>query len=224
MKPVVIFGAGKIAEVVAHYFRHASAFEVSAFACDRDYVTGDKYLGLPLASFDELPARFPPSEFDMFVALGYQQLNQLRSNAVQRVRDAGYELVSYIHPHANLPSDFQHGENCFVLENQAIQPGVKIGDNVFVFSGAVIGHHSNIDDNCWITSAAAISGSVTLGRNCFVGANATIGHAVEIGADSIIGAGCLITRSYPEKSVIVQPDTPTHRLNSDQFMKLTKLF
>jgi len=224
MKKVVIFGAGKIAEVVAHYIRHASDFDLVAFTCDREYVSAEEYLGLPLTPFDELPEKYPPGEFSIFVAQGYQKLNQLRSGTIDRVRDKGYRLVSYIHPKANVPADFEYGENCLVLDTQAIQPRARIGNNVFVFSGTLVGHHSVIHDNCWITSSAAISGSVTLGRNCFVGANATIGHEVEIGDDSIIGAGCIVTRSQPAGSVIVQPDTPVHRLNSDQFMKLTKLF
>lgn len=224
MKPVVIFGAGKIAEVVAHYFQHASDREIAAFTCDRDYVTGAEFLGAPLVPFDELPEKYPAVDFDMFVALGYQSLNDLRADAVARVRGFGYRLVTYVHPRANVPADFEYGENCLVLENQAIQPRVRIGDNVFVFSGSLVGHHSVIGNHSWITSSAAISGSVTLGESCFVGANATVGHEVKIGSRSIIGAGCLVTRSQPEKSVIVQPDTPSHRLNSEQFVKLTKLF
>ena len=41
MKSVIIFGTGKIAEVVLHCLRHASNFEVAACTADREYLPTD---------------------------------------------------------------------------------------------------------------------------------------------------------------------------------------
>ena len=50
------------------------------------------------------------------------------------------------------------GENCFIFEDNTIQPFVKIGDDVVLWSGNHIGHHAEIGDHCFISSHVVISG------------------------------------------------------------------
>ena len=44
-----------------------------------------------------------------------------------------------------------------------------------------------------------------------------------VGAESFIGAGSLITKNVAPKSVYITPDTQKFRLDSDAFMRLTKM-
>lgn len=66
------------------------------------------------------------------------------------------------------------GDNCFVFENQTIQPFVKIGNDVIIWSGNHIGHHSMIGDHCFISSHVVISGNVKIEPYCFLGVNSSI--------------------------------------------------
>ena len=55
------------------------------------------------------------------------------------------------------------GDNCFILEDNTIQPFVSIGNNVTLWSGNHIGHDSTIDDHCFIASHVVVSGHVRVG-------------------------------------------------------------
>jgi sugar O-acyltransferase (sialic acid O-acetyltransferase NeuD family) len=223
MKKIVLFGAGKIAQVANHYFAHDSEHEVVAFSCDREYASAGEFQGRPLVPFDEIETKYRPSEYGMFIALGYHGLNQLRAERYLAAKAKGYRLVSYVSSRAGQIGRLRHGENCLVLENQAIQPFAELGNNVFVWSGSLIGHHSRIGDHCWITSTAAIGGNVVLGERCFLGMNATIGHAVTVGERCLIGAGALITRDAAPGGVYAARDSERHRLSSEDFLRLTRL-
>ena len=222
MKPIVLFGAGKIAEVVLYFFRHHSEREVVACAADREYMPESPWNGLPVVDFAGIRDSHPPADFDLFVALGYQDLNALRARKCKEARALGYQLPSYIHPMSGLPLDCEYGDNCFVMNNVLVHPRVRLGSNVFVWSGAMIGHHSVVGDNCWLTSCCNISGAVTLGRNCFLAVNSTIAHSVRVGDDCFIGANALVTKCTDDGEVFLAEATKPFRLNSRQFLRMSK--
>jgi sugar O-acyltransferase (sialic acid O-acetyltransferase NeuD family) len=206
-KKIVVFGAGDIAQLAWFYFKHDSDRDVVAFTVDRDYVQSDTFQGLPLVPFDEVEQRYPPSEFDMFVALSYAKRNTVRTAKVAEAEAKGYALASYVSSRLTIFPGTPVGKNCFLLEDNTIQPFVTIGDNVTLWSGNHIGHHSTIGDNCFITSHVVISGGVEVGRNCFIGVNTTVRDHVRIGDRSLIGAGSLILDSTPEGTVYVAAAT-----------------
>jgi acetyltransferase-like isoleucine patch superfamily enzyme len=62
-----------------------------------------------------------------------------------------------------------------------------------------------------------------LGKRSFVGLGAIIGHEVEIGEDSFLGAGVLLTKCCDPKSVFIGKNTDLFRLDSERFLKISKL-
>lgn len=221
MKKIIIFGIGKIAQVVYYYLSRSTNLKVCAFTVDANYVNPISWSNLPVIEFEKIQEQFSIKEYEMFIALGYQRLNHLRTKKVFESKNKGYTLFSFIDPKADLPDDFTYGENCFVMSNQNIQPCVSIGNNVFVWGGVTIGHHSRIEDNCWLTSTANIAGNVLIGRNCFLGMNTTIVDSICIGKNSLLGASTLITKSLPDESVVFDKGTDINRLRSSQFLKLS---
>ncbi len=222
MKPIILFGTGKIAEVVLHFLRQSQDRTVSACTVDRSFVPGPEWQGLPVIPFDDLAQSYPPAEYDMFVALGYQDMNALRAAKCAEARALGYTLVSYVHPQSGLPAECVHGDNCFIMNHTMIHPCVKLGNNVFVWSGAMIGHHSVIGDNCWLTSCTNISGVVTVGENSFFAVNSTIGNGVAVGKNCFIGANALVTQSTGDDQVFITESTKPFRLTSRQFMRMSR--
>ena len=222
MKPIVLFGAGKIAEVVLYFLRHHSDYEVAACTVDHRFLPGDSWQGLPAVAFEEVERLYPPATHEMFVAVGYHLLNGLRARICADVKAKGYTLVSYVHPQSGLPQDCEYGENCFIMNNVMIHPRVRLGNDVFVWSGAMIGHHSTIGDHCWLTSGANISGVVTVGRSCFFAVNATVGHNVVIGDECFVGANALVTKCAGDRQVFVAESTKPFRLDSHQFLRMSK--
>ena len=219
MKPIVIFGVGELAQLANYYFAEDARRKVGGFTVDDAYVTSTEFSGLPLVPFDRVHERFPPEDFDLFVAIGYKGLNAGRAQKCAEAKAIGYRLASYVSTRASVWPDFAVGENCFIMEGNVIQPFVTMGNNVIVWCGSIISHHVSIADNCFIASGVTISGGVKIGANCFIGIEAAIREHVTIGRDCIIGAGALILKNTADETGYVNAETkcagiPSHRLQS----------
>ena len=223
MSKVVIFGAGKIADEAYFYLTNDSPHEIVAFTVDREHVPGPEKLGLPVVAFEEVEATYPPADFKMFVAVGYQDLNKFRARKYEEAKARGYELVSYVSSRASNVGGVELGDNCFVLEFAVIQPCSKVGNDVFIWSGNHVGHHASVGDHCYIAGNVVISGNTRVEPFCFVGVGATLGHEITVGSESFIGAGSLVTKNVEPRSVYITPDTPKFRLDSPTFLRLTKM-
>ena len=223
MKPIVLFGCGKIAEVLLYFFRHHSNREVVASCVDSAYLPGNQWQGLPTVAFEVVTQRYPAISYDMFVALGYQDINGLREAKCRAARKLGYNLASYVHPNSGLPTGCAHGDNCFFMNQVHVQPYASFGNNVFIWSGAMVGHHSYVGDNCWITSSAQIAGGVTVGVNTFLAINATVGNSISIGARCYLGANSLVTKSTLDDQVFVTESSKPFRLTTQQFFRLSRI-
>src|SRR6185312_3297540 len=100
--------------------------------------------GLPVIAFEEVPKAYPPTDHRIFVALSYNGINSLRAEKLGRAEEVGYRAVSYLSSKATVWPGLELGPNCFVLEDNTIQPFVKIGRNVTIWSGNHLGHHAVI--------------------------------------------------------------------------------
>ncbi len=202
-KKIIIFGEGSYAEIVHQYFNDDSEYKVICFTKDDNYIESDEYLGLPMIPFSKIQELYPPNEFDMHIALSYTELNQLREKKFYEAKEKGYYLASYISSKASVMTKYPIGENCFIFEDNTVQPFVVVEDNVILWSGNHIGHHSVIKNHNFVSSHVVISGHCTLNPNCFIGVNATIGHNVSIGSKCLIGAGSIINKDTEKESVYV---------------------
>ncbi len=203
MKKLVIFGLTDAAELALYYFSNDSNYEVVAFAVDAVYMPpGKRFKGLPVVAFDEVTRIYPPDRYAFFVALGYSKLNAFRKEKYLAVKALGYELVSYVSTRASVLTE-DIGENCFILEDNTVQPFVHIGNNVTMWSGNHVGHHSRIEDHCFLASHIVVSGRVTIRESCFLGVNATLRDQITIGEKCIIGAGALILTDAAAEGVYV---------------------
>jgi len=191
-KPLVIFGSGDIAQLAHYYFSTDSDYEVVAFSVDTNFIEEAKFCDLPVVAFEEVTQKYPPESHDFFIALGYSKLNAVRREKFHAAKQKGYKLVSFISTRATVLNDGQIGENCFIFEDNTIQPFVRIGNNVTLWSGNHIGHHSVIKDHTFIASHVVISGGVEIGEQCFVGVNATLRDHIKVGDRCVVGAGTLL--------------------------------
>jgi sugar O-acyltransferase (sialic acid O-acetyltransferase NeuD family) len=201
-KKIVLFGIGDFARVASVYLAKDSPHEVAAFTVHDAYRTTSELLGKPVVPFEQLTELYPPANFALFVAMGFSRLNKPRAEIYEAARAKGYELITYVNSRAAVWGEHEIGANCFVFEQNVIQPFVKIGNNVILWSGNHVGHDAVIGDHCFIASHVVISGNARIGPNCFLGVNATIRDGVTIGAESIIGAGALVLKDVPPQSVV----------------------
>jgi sugar O-acyltransferase (sialic acid O-acetyltransferase NeuD family) len=216
MKKVVIFGTSDFAQVAYVYLSKDSPYEVAAFTVNEQYIGEKKLLGLDVVPFERLEESHPPDRFAMFVAIGFKRVNKARAEVYHACKNRGYELISYISSKATQWGEIEIGDNCFIFENNVIQPFVKIGSNVIIWSGNHIGHHSSIGDHCFIASHAVISGHAKIGPYCFVGVNTTFRDGVTVAPECVIGAGAIILKDTKEKGVYAVKTTEPANVLSDE--------
>lgn len=213
---LVIVGTGLFPEVARCYFDELSNYQTVAFACHAAFKETEKIYGLPLIAIENLPERYSPGMVDVFVGVGYRDMNRMRQRIFFEIKNLGYNLASFCHPDIHQWKNIRLGENTFVFEDNTIQPFVEIGDNTVLWSGNHIGHHSKIGSHCFISSHVVISGSCKIGNNVFMGVNATVHDSVTIGDFSLIGAGAIISKNTDARSVFVPASTKIFPKNSDK--------
>ena len=216
MAKLIIFGLGDIAQLAGFYFTTDSQHEVVAYTVDKEFMHSDMFEDKPVVAFDEVEKKYPPGEYNMFIAVSYAKMNKVRKEKYLRAKEKGYKMVSYISSRCSYLSHFPCGDNCFILEDNTIQPFVKIGTNVTLWSGNHIGHHSEIDDHNFISSHVVVSGHCRVQSYCFIGVNATIGHKVTIAPETLLGAGVIQTKDTIEKGVYVPAKSVMLEKRSDE--------
>jgi sugar O-acyltransferase (sialic acid O-acetyltransferase NeuD family) len=218
MSKVIVFGTGSIAQVVHFYLTHDSEHEVVSFTVHEGHLNRKELLGLPVEPFEAIQDAYPPDSFKMYVAVGYRKVNKMRAAIYAEAKRKGYELVSYVSSKCTQWGDTIVGDNCFIFEDNTIQPFVTIGNDVVVWSGNHIGHHVTIGDHCFISSHVVISGHTSIGPYSFLGVNATLRDNISIGESCVIGAGALIMKSTKNREVYVVKRTKAGARTSDEVM------
>lgn len=195
MAKVIIFGAQDFAQLANFYLRHDSEHEVVAFSVNHEYLPEDKrFEGLPVVAFEDVEERYPSSDFSFFAPMSPRRMNRLRADVYEQIRRKGYEMISYVSSKATVFPGVPIGDNCFILEDNTIQPFVSIGNNAVLWSGNHIGHHSVIKDHVSFTSHVVLSGHCIVDPYCFFGVNATIRDGVHIGEGSLIAMSASVIR------------------------------
>jgi sugar O-acyltransferase (sialic acid O-acetyltransferase NeuD family) len=210
VKKLIVYGTGLIAEVADFYFRKDSAYQVAGFTNSAEFIKEEHFQGMPVLPFETLEKTHLPSDYDVFIALGYAKTNQVRQQRFTEAREKGYGFATYISSRAAYYGT-RVGANCFILEQNVIQPFVTIGDNVTLWSGNHIGHHSKIGNHCFISSHVVVSGGCDIGENCFLGVNSTLRDNIKLGKFVVVGSGSVIMKDCEERCV-VQPAETTYRV------------
>lgn len=205
MKKLVIVGNTSNAKLAHYYFKNDSEYEVVAFAVNKDFIKESIFCGLPVVALEEIIKIYPPSDYDAFIAVGYTKMNSIREKLYSDIKQYGYHLPNYISTNCTFLTQELIGDNNLILENNVVQPFVKIGNNNVFWSGNHIGHDVAIKDHNFITSHVVIAGFVKIESNCFFGVNATLRDEIQIANKTLIGAGAVIMKSTKANSVWLAP-------------------
>jgi len=204
-KNVIIFGVKDLAELAHYYLTEDSEYNVVAFTVESEYMgskvfkpkgSTNKYEVVP---FENLMESYPPSEYCLFAPITGVKMNGVRERIYNEGKSMGYDFITYVSSKATV-FDNEIGENCFILEDNTIQPFTKIGNNVVMWSGNHIGHHGEIEDNVFFTSHVVMSGHCLIKKNSWLGVNATLRDGVTIGESSLIAMGSVITKDTEKDS------------------------
>lgn len=203
-KKLVIFGTRNFAELAYFYFKNDSSYSVAAFAVDEEYMAHSIFEGLPVVVTEQLLSEFPPEEYDVFVAIGYGQLNQQRAEKLADLQAVGYKAASFVSSNATVASGVAVGQNTMIMEGSIILPSVLLGANCILFPGTYVALKSTVCDHAWIVGAT-LGEAVYFGDRSFVGLRGVIAPGVKLGVGCIVGAGVVLMSDIPADSIVRAP-------------------
>ena len=214
-KDLFIYGSGTLSEIAHYYFESDSPYNVLGFIDQEEIAEHKKELfSKPIFKWQDFCDEFDSRQVDVFVAIGYRKTNKLRQKRYEMVISNGFKCASYVSSRAtNMASEI--GSNCFILENNVLQPFVKIGNNVTLWSGNHIGHHSEIHDHSFMTSHVVISGKCVIGENTFIGVNSCLRDGITIEHHSVVGAGSIVMNDALPHSVFSPISTQPRQIKRD---------
>jgi len=200
---IIIFGIGKIAEVAYYYLKNDTTVNIVGFTLEKEYLN-DEYVKfeLPIIEFENIEETHPPSEYTLFAPCSGTNLNKFRERIYSIGKQKGYKFYTYISSKSNVFTE-QIGENCFILEDNTIQPFTKIGDNCILWSGNHIGHHSTIENHVFITSHVVICGMCLIKNYCYLGVNSSIKDNITLEEGTVIGMSASVVKNTESNSIYI---------------------
>ena len=215
-KELIIFGNGGLASLV-RYYCELQGIRVAGFTIDREYLAGDLFESLPNVVFKDASNKFPPSHYQLFIAIGATDLLGFsREEKMQEGQKMGYELFSFNFTKPAASAAVTTGRNTIIMPGCMVDPFVCFGDGIIAWNGSTICHHSTIGDYSFIAPGATICGKVTVKEHCFIGSNATIRDNIFLAPQTLVAAGAVITRDTEPGGVYMPARTVKIERKSNQ--------
>ncbi len=197
----VIIGAGGHGRVVLDIMQHEGRHEVVGFLDSNPDLHGRLMDGVEvLGPIQRLAGLKEQGVRGAIVAVGH---NGTRRSFGEQVQRLGHELVSAIHPSANIASNVSIGRGVVVAAGALVCAHCQIGDGVILNTGCLVDHETMIGTACHLCPGVKIAGRVTIESGAFVGIGATVIQHVRVGHDSVIGAGAVVLKDVPPMSTVV---------------------
>ena len=213
MSDIVLFGAGQIADVARVYIDAHGPDRIVAFTADGSHLAADSFAGRPLVAWEDLERCYPPDQVKLLGPLSFRRLNAFRKERYLEGKARGYGFASFIHPSCHVYTD-RIGENCFILENNTLQPFAEIGDNTMLWSNNHIGHHARIGSHCFLSTHIGVSSNVVIEEECFLAGKASIDYGRRVGARCFLGPSAVVLEDLPSGSVVLGVNSPVARFSS----------
>lgn len=196
---IFLVGASGHAKVVIDILEKQGKYVVDLLIDDNPDLKGTDFFSYPVAGTREDFLGLNDWPTKGLVAIGD---NGARAEISKWLLQHNIELISAIHPAAQLGRSVDLGNGTVVMSHVSINSGTRLGDNVIVNTNASIDHDCRIGDNVHIAPGARICGSVIVGNGSFVCAGATVIPNVYIGANVTIGAGAVVIRDVADNEIV----------------------
>lgn len=160
--------------MIAYYHKYYSEYGVAAVCVDDEFMAEDtRIMGkkiVPLSKAVDIHTR---GRMMIIAPLDGERIRQARESAHRKMKDIGYEFVSYISSSADICTS-RKGENIAILEAYSLQPFIRIGNMVSIWSNGHVEHHPESEVNVTVTSIVVMSGNYGIERASFLGVGSSV--------------------------------------------------
>lgn len=165
-----------------------------------DYLTG-AVNGIPVELLSSLRSG---KDSSYVVAIGEPSL---RSKLASKMRDAGFQAQTLIHPGTQMSGRVELEEGVLIAAGNILTTDIKLARHVHVNLACTIGHDVTIGEFSTLSPGVHVSGHVRIGKGVFIGTGANIinGSASQplvIGDGAIVAAGACVTRDVEPGSMV----------------------
>ena len=140
---------------------------------------------------------------------GFSFVTESPDNIEQARKEGSIKEENTDHKIFKIPSigSVEIGTNVEIGANTTIDRGTiedtVIGEDTKIDDQVMIGHNCKIGKGCMIVSQVGIAGSCVIGDRVVIAGKAGFADHINIGNDSIVGPSAGVTKSFPEKSIIL---------------------
>lgn len=217
-KKLAIFGNSLMADIAYYYFKNFSDFEICFFISEEKYILKTKIFNKDIISLKNFFKKNDKS-FNIFIAIGYSKLNNVREKFFKIFKDKKYNIVNFVHPNSSC-YEKKLGSNNFIMDNVSINPYTKIGDNNIFWSNCVIGHHTIVGNNNFFSGNSTISGNCEIKNNCFFGVNSSVKDSIKIESRCFIDANQYVSKKLKRDTFYNQNINPKLQINTKQIFNI----
>jgi len=215
---------------VAEWFEQAAGYEIACYVEEGDapivvdpvaenkkrvsqkleYPTKDSFKGKPLFVCRDWPERLKKLGIKLILPLTTGNADRLRN--LERCREAGFELVSAVHPSALILDQAVVAPGCWINAGCIVGYKAELAPGVMLNTGAQVDHHNVLETCCQLDPGVVTAGHVTVRRTAQIHTGAILINRVEIGEGAIVGAGAVVLKSVPPRVTVAGvPARPIRR-------------
>ena len=132
---------------------------------------------------------------DAVVAVGD---NRKRLLFQRRLADARFEMVSVIHPSAQISRFAQIGSGSVVFANAVVNVDAIIGEASIINTAATIDHDCRLGKGVHLSPGTHLAGGVLVGECSWIGIGGVVRELISIGSDVIVAAGAVVVADIPD--------------------------
>ena len=217
-KNLIIFGNSSMGEIAYFYFNKFYNYKKIIITCEKKFEKFNKKKNKNFISLNSV-LKLNKKDNDVFVAIGYSNLNQIRQKFVDFFKKKRFNLVNFIHPLSQNYSK-KMGINNFIMDNVSINPYTTIGDGNIIWSTAVIGHHNKIGNFNFFSGNSSISGNSIIKDNCFFGVNSSVKNDTKVNSFCLIDAGEYVNLNLKKFSFCNKILNPNKKILTKDFIEL----
>lgn len=197
-KPLLLLGAGDMAEVFAPAFNNYSEYEVVGYVVDDDA----SYVGDSLMSLPRLSVKEALKLADTHTAVSIIGSPD-KEGLIARFEAAGFKFAKFLSPLSDFSPDCEIETGVIVSSYSLIDPFTRIGRHSIISVKVLVSHHSKIGPFSFVGPGTTIAGNTTIGSHCFIGAGAILRDGISVGDRVVIGAGAVVIKDVPSGTTVV---------------------
>jgi len=185
MRRLLIVGAGGHGRSVAEAVLLGSDWELAGFVDDGWPASKDVW-GHPVLGDTRALAAVRESASFAIVAIGN---NAVREGLHRRLREAGFDLATVIHPKAVVSPRARLGAGCAVMASAVVGTEASLGEGVIVNCAAVVDHHCRVEDFGHLGTGACMAGGTVMGRSAWMQAGSSLGYGLKVAVGEVLLPG-----------------------------------